>query len=301
MVFCFIALIVFGIMGIFSATHRSLAKEAFDCVFHKITLTPCQTGLDQRLKAKLISRTFDFSPGLSKLLNVHFELASWLFFLLTLGSLLYGIWGFYNWYEYGNCDGPQATGFCIYNSILGGNTNPAALKLPPVGTGILYGPADAKVHLIQFGCFSCPFTKEAEVPLRQVLLQYGDRISYEFKPFPLPTHPHSHEAALGVICGQGQNRFWDMRHAVFERQDAIRENGTAAVNEAAAAAGLDMAKFAACIKSPAAEATLTRGITEGNASGIYGTPTFFINGKAYVGPQSYEDLKRAVEKAFAAP
>ncbi len=98
MVFCFIALIVFAIMGIFSATHRALAKEAFDCVFKKLTLTPCQTGLDTRLKAKLVSRTFDFSPGLAKLLNVHFELFSWLFFVLTIVSLAYSIWGFYNWY-----------------------------------------------------------------------------------------------------------------------------------------------------------------------------------------------------------
>jgi len=299
MVFCFIALIVFSIMGIFSATHRALAKEAFDCVFKKLTLTPCQTGLDQRLKAKLVSHAFDFSPGLAKLLNVHFELFSWLFFILTVISLAYSIWGFYNWYEYGNCDGPTATGFCIYNTILGQNANPASLKLPPIGAGIAQGSPDAKVKILEFGCFSCPYTKEAEAPLLQVLSEYNGSIYYEFKPFPLPTHPYSRDAALAAICGEEQGKFWQTRSALFAHQDDFHANGTAGIDRAVREAGLNMSAYRACIASPDTAAALEGTILEGNASGIYGTPTFFINGKAYVGPQSYDGLKRAVERAFS--
>ncbi len=300
MVFCFIALIVFGIMGIFSATHRALAREAFDCVFKKLTLTPCQTGLDARLKAKLISRTFDFSPALSRMLNAHFELFSWLFFALTVASLAYSLWGLYNWYEFGNCDGPQSTGFCIYNTLLGQNTNPAALKLPPAGTGIQYGPEDARVRIMQFGCFTCPYTKEAEGPLRSVLAEYEGSVLYEFKPFPLPSHPYSREAALAVICSVEQGKYWKMRDAVFLRQGELRERGTPVLDEAAQSAGLNVTMLAQCMHSQDAVEIMERGISEGNASGVYGTPTFFINGKAYVGPMGYDQLKGAVDAAIRA-
>ncbi len=64
--FCLIALIVFSILGIFSATHRKLAKEAFDCVFRRITLRPCNTGFDQKIKGKIIGKLLNKSPKLAK-------------------------------------------------------------------------------------------------------------------------------------------------------------------------------------------------------------------------------------------
>ena len=73
MVVCIIALAVFGIMGIFSATHRALAREAFDCVFRKMTLRPCNTGLDRRLKMIVSMKVMRHHEGTGKFVNRHFE------------------------------------------------------------------------------------------------------------------------------------------------------------------------------------------------------------------------------------
>ena len=59
--FCLIALIIFSILGIFSATHRQLAKEALDCVFRRVTLRPCNTGFDKKVKGKVIGKLLNKS------------------------------------------------------------------------------------------------------------------------------------------------------------------------------------------------------------------------------------------------
>ena len=69
MVFCIVALIVFGIMGIFSATHRQLAKEALDCVIKTAVLKPCDTGFDDKMKAKITGKVAKKSPKTGKLIS----------------------------------------------------------------------------------------------------------------------------------------------------------------------------------------------------------------------------------------
>jgi len=110
---CIIALVVFGIMGIFSATHRELAKDAFDCVFRRVTLRPCNTGFDEKMKGMIVGRLLLKSPTAAKHVNRHFELLSWLFLAITAVSLAYSAWGAYNYWAYGNCNGPQSSEFCI--------------------------------------------------------------------------------------------------------------------------------------------------------------------------------------------
>ena len=62
---CILAMVVFGIMGIFSASHRKLAKEAFDCVFRMITFRPCNSTFDQRMKGKIVGKLINKSPRMS--------------------------------------------------------------------------------------------------------------------------------------------------------------------------------------------------------------------------------------------
>ena len=88
---CIIAFIILGLMSIFSATHRQLAKEAFDCVFRRITLRPCNTGFREKIKAAFVARLILKSPLLAKLAAKNFELLSWIFAILTLGSLFWSL------------------------------------------------------------------------------------------------------------------------------------------------------------------------------------------------------------------
>jgi len=102
---CLIAFVVFGILGIFSATHRKIAFEAFECVFLKIQLKPCTSALDKRLKSQITGKLLKKNPKLAKFTFNHFEAISWAFTIITILSLVYSAIGFYNYMEYGNCNG----------------------------------------------------------------------------------------------------------------------------------------------------------------------------------------------------
>ncbi len=101
---CVIALIVFGILGIFSATHREYATEAFDCVFRRVTLRPCQTGFDKKMRGKIVGKLFVRSPKAAGLVHKHFEVISWFFTILMLTSFAYSAYSGYNLVVLGTCD-----------------------------------------------------------------------------------------------------------------------------------------------------------------------------------------------------
>ena len=71
---CIVALIVFGIMGIFSASQRALAKEALDCVFKRVTFRACNTGFAEKVKGKLLAKVLKRSTFLAKVLNKYYEI-----------------------------------------------------------------------------------------------------------------------------------------------------------------------------------------------------------------------------------
>ncbi|MCX6776767.1 MAG: thioredoxin family protein [Candidatus Micrarchaeota archaeon] len=112
MILCVVAMVIFGVLGIFSAKYRELAKEAFSCVFKTIQLKPCDTKLDQRIKSKLIAKLMKYSPWLAKLTYKNFYILSWIFTLLFFGSMAYTAYSLYNLAVYGSC---SPGSFCIFN------------------------------------------------------------------------------------------------------------------------------------------------------------------------------------------
>ena len=78
---CIIALVVFSIMGIFSLTYRNLAKEAFDCVFRRITFRPCNTGFNEKIKSQLVAKLLNKSVFAARIFNKYFEVFSWAFLI----------------------------------------------------------------------------------------------------------------------------------------------------------------------------------------------------------------------------
>jgi hypothetical protein len=112
---CLLALVVFGILGIFSATHRKIAVEAFDCVFRRLTIRKCTSGLDKRLKSQITGKLMRKSPRLAKFTYGNFEAISWVFTALMVLSLVYTGIGAYNYVVYDNCNGAHSDEFCIFN------------------------------------------------------------------------------------------------------------------------------------------------------------------------------------------
>lgn len=116
---CLIALIVFAFLGLFSVRYRNLTKEAFDCVFRRMTLRPCRSGLDRRIKNKLTKKLMKY-PKMAKFTYKHFEGMSWLFTIILFVSLAFSINGMYNYLIFGNCNGESSDDFCVFNPSAAG-------------------------------------------------------------------------------------------------------------------------------------------------------------------------------------
>ncbi len=101
---CLVALIIFSILGIFSLTHRQLAKEAFDCVFKNITLRPCDTSFDEKIKGQVLGKLINKSPRLAKNINRFWKPLSWILTILFFTSLFFSARGVYNLAIYQTCD-----------------------------------------------------------------------------------------------------------------------------------------------------------------------------------------------------
>jgi len=304
MVICIIGMVVFGILGIFSAQYRQYAREAFRCFFRMVKLKPCDTGFEQRIKSKITSKLMRIPPA-ARFFYQHFNAISWIFvitFFLSIAGIFYGL---YNYFIFGNCNGPNSNGgACIYNTIANGVNGGKFLS----GKDIVVGShpvrsiasASASVTIKEFACLQCPYSKAAEPVVRQVLNEYAGKVNLAFFFFPLPTHLHGQLAATSAYCAEQQGRFWEYHDALFERQAEFGNNMTyvqslGTMNNIATGLGLNMTKFTACINSQEAAQKIQADIELGNKLGITATPTFFIGDQELVGVQTLQTFKAVID------
>jgi len=195
---CIIALIVFAILGIFSASYRRLAKEAFDCVFRKMTFRKCRSNLDQRLKSQITGKIMARRPKLGAGIYRHFELISWIFLLLMLASIAGLGYGGYNYIRYGNCNGAESDEFCIFDpgssSSFSGSSAPAcsltdepwkSLTPPDISGEYAMGNPDSRVTFVEFMCYACPYSKKAQPVVNDIFEKYKDKVKFVFLYFPI--------------------------------------------------------------------------------------------------------------------
>jgi hypothetical protein len=289
LVLCVIAFVVLAIMSLFSAKYRPLAKEAFRCVFLKMTLRPCESGLDQKIKMKVVSGVFDRSPAAGQFVNRHFEILSWIFVILTFASFILVAQGVYNLYLYGTCD-PVHPEQCLVTGVLGQPICPNSFE------GIDVGPDNASVTIIEFGCFTCPYTKASEDAVRDILSRYNGSVRYVFKTFPIPTHDNSMLAAEASICANNQGKYWEYREALFGNQSSVVNEGKPFLVTLASDMGLNIPQFSSCLSSNATAQQVALMQEEGYKSNVHGTPTFFVNHR-YVANAA--DLEQIVQQELA--
>ena len=103
MALCIVALVVFSVMSVGSAKYKKLARDAFGCFLKTITLSPCDVGLEQKIKGKITAKLLSF-PRLARFVYRNFKVISWLFTLSFFASLAYSAYAMYNFFVYGSCD-----------------------------------------------------------------------------------------------------------------------------------------------------------------------------------------------------
>lgn len=297
---CIVALVAFAIMGIFSAKYRAYAKEAFHCFVNTVTLRKCDTKLDEKIKAEIVSKILPFSTTAAKAIHAHFEIISTIFVILMFASTIYSGISVYNYVAYGNCNGP-AGGFCILKELADGAKIGKTVELSPPKTseGQSFGNINHEVVVYEVGCYACPYTAKAEPAVQQLYSEYGDRVQFVYKTFPYASrHPYGLEAALASWCAyeQGTEKYLAYRKSLFDNQAKWVKEGNSTIAALASSSGLEMVSFNSCFESGKYQQEVNKLIDEGVEMGVYGTPTFFIGNKSFVGAVTYEELKKAVEE-----
>ncbi len=138
------------------------------------------------------------------------------------------------------------------------------------------GAMDARVTIVEFADFECPYCAEAQQTVKKVLARFPRDVRVLFKHYPLPNHPHSKLAARAALAAEAQGRLWPMHDVLFEHYREISEEH---VLGWAAAIGLDAERFSKDLMSDRCEQELLDDIAEGGKIGVDGTPAFFINGR----------------------
>jgi protein-disulfide isomerase len=146
--------------------------------------------------------------------------------------------------------------------------------------GPMKGPADAKVTIVEFSDFQCPYCKRAADVVSEVSTKYGDDVRVVFRNFPLPYHKSANLAAQASLAAHEQGKFWEMHDQLFAHQQTLDR---AAIDGFARELGLDTAKFAAALDSGKYAAAVNADLLAGGPL-VDGTPTLFVNGHKLTNP-----------------
>ena len=150
------------------------------------------------------------------------------------------------------------------------------------------GPADARLTLVEFSDFECPYCSKAVQDVRVIMKAYPGKIRLIYKQFPLSMHPHAQLAATASLAAQAQGKFWEMHDELFAHSRQLNRQN---ILVWAKQIGLDVDKFSSDLDSAKFAKTIQRDVSDGEAAGVMGTPAFFINGKHYNGPLELAAVK----------
>jgi protein-disulfide isomerase len=157
------------------------------------------------------------------------------------------------------------------------------------------GNDKAKVTVVEFTEFQCPFCKRASNNLSNLAKDFGDKVKVVFKHFPLSFHDRAHISAQASMCMHDQDKFWEYHDVLFDNNNALQD---ADLKKYAKQLGADMKQFEECITSGKHKAKVDKDFADAQKYGVSGAPTYFINGTAIVGAVPYAEIKQAVEEAL---
>jgi protein-disulfide isomerase len=173
--------------------------------------------------------------------------------------------------------------------------HPTMLAVPVSERDHAIGRPDAPVTLVEYGDYECPYCAAAHPIVKRLRATLGDRLRFVFRNFPLNSvHPHASVAAQAAEAAAAQGKFWPMHDVLYAHQATLADHG---MDEFALRVGLEIYKFNADLSSERFAKRVREDFEGGQASGVTGTPTFFINGVRYAGEKEYDAMLAAMESA----
>jgi len=158
-----------------------------------------------------------------------------------------------------------------------------------------FGPDGAKVQIVEFSDFQCPYCARAADVVRLIKEKYGDRVRFVFRQFPLGMHPQARGAAEAALAAGSQGKFWEYHDVLFKNQQQL---APANLEEHAKKLGLNVAAFKKSMDEhkfgPAVEADMKLG----QDVSVNGTPTMFVNGVRVNNPASFDSVSEQIENVL---
>src|SRR5690554_3242522 len=168
----------------------------------------------------------------------------------------------------------------------------------PIMRSPMMGPMSAKVTIVTFSDFQCPYCRRGAGTLSQIYKTFPEDTKIVFKQLPLSFHPQAEDAARASIAASRQGRFWEMHDWLFENQDAFREHDDDFKDWVAKYAGmlkLDVEKFLKDFDAQETTQIIERDLKLAAELKVEGTPAFFVNGERMNGALPFDEFAQVVE------
>jgi predicted DsbA family dithiol-disulfide isomerase len=172
-----------------------------------------------------------------------------------------------------------------------------ALTIPPyrmmaAAVGPARGNERARVTIVEFGDFQCPYCRQAEATVRGIIAKYPNDVRLVFRELPLASiHPNAYAAARAAVCADRQGKFWPMHDALYADQSALSDAG---LLDTAKRLGLDATTFSSCLPQDATNDAIVTDINAADELAITGTPFFLVNGRPINGVVPMEQFEAVV-------
>jgi protein-disulfide isomerase len=158
------------------------------------------------------------------------------------------------------------------------------------------GPRDARLIIIEYGDFQCPYTARAHPTLSKLRGELGDELCLVYRNLPLSNlHPLAEIAAEAAEAAAAQGKFWEMHDALFEHQDRVSPDTLPALAESIE---LDIDRFRDEMLARRYRQRVQTDAEQAKRDGAKQTPTFFFNGERYSGDSDEESLTAAIKQAL---
>lgn len=171
---------------------------------------------------------------------------------------------------------------------------------PPINTSDhMYGHPEARIELVEFGDYECPYCGRAYPLVKSIQRKLGSELKFVFRNFPLAKiHPNARPAAVATEAAALQNRFWEMHNIIFENQRRLDPESLFVY---AIRIGLDLDVFKQDIQRNELMKKVEMDFESGLRSGVNKTPTFFVNGVKFNGNWDNEELLVYLEEQLRTP
>lgn len=175
--------------------------------------------------------------------------------------------------------------------------------VPAIGAGDwVRGKKNAKVTLIEYGDFQCPACGTYYPMVRQIVEEYGDRIQFAFREYPLGTiHPYGNLAAQAAESAGLQGKFWEMYDKLYENQQSWSRGSDVKQSFAtyAQSIGIDTSQWQREMESAVVKSKIKTDVASGDTGGVDGTPSFYLNNVKIENPRSVDGFKKILDAALS--